>query len=114
MIDRVRHKDNQMLIFSYRVHDEEKISEACATVIDRLVSFDVDQEIVNRLSLLEQHYDVFLSYSHFNEDIAKRVIKELRIYQPDINIFIDTAELKAGGAWQQALYEAIGKCNMLQ
>jgi hypothetical protein len=83
------------------------------TVIGRLVSFDVDLETTSRLSLLEPHYDVFLSYSHFNEDMAKNVMKKLRICQPDINIFIDTAELKAGGAWQQALYEAIGEHNIL-
>ena len=76
------------------------------------MSFDVDEETVKKLPLLEPHYDVFLSYSHFNKDFAKKVIKELRIYHPDVNIFIDTAELKAGGAWQQALYEAIGKTNM--
>ena len=107
-----RHKRQLNGIFS-RVHDEEKIAEACSTVIGRLALFDVDQMTENRLSHIEPHYDVFLSYSHFNEDIAKKVIKELRIYQPDIKIFIDTDDLKAGGAWQQALYEAIGKRNVL-
>lgn len=75
------------------------------------MSFNVEEEIVKKLALLEPYYDIFLSYSHFNEDFAKKVVKELRIYQPDVNIFIDTAELKAGGAWQQALYEAIGNNN---
>ena len=69
-------------------------------MIGRLVSFDVDHDTEGKLSLLEPSYDVFLSYSHFNEDMAKNVTKELHIYRPDINIFIDTAELKAGGAWQ--------------
>ena len=99
-------------LFFCRIHDKEKVAEACTTVIGRLVSFDVDQDTIGRLSLLEPNYDVFLSYSHFNEDVAKNVTKELRIYRPDINIFIDTAELKAGGAWQEALYEAIGEHNM--
>ena len=83
---------------------------ACATVISRLTPFDVtsSQDLVEKLSLLEEHYDIFLSYSHCNEEQAKEIMKELRTYQPDINIFIDTAELKVGATWQQALYEALG------
>lgn len=95
--------------FSCREHDVGKVANACATVIDRFGSYDADNVIAQRLTFLEPHYDVFMSYSHVNEDTAKELIKELRIYQPDINIFIDTAELKAGSAWQQVLYEAVGK-----
>lgn len=93
------------------MNDLEKMAFACATVSGRLTPLNLppDQDnVVEDIPLLQEHYDVFLSYSHYNDDVAKRIIKELRIYQPDINIFIDTAELKAGGVWQQTLYEALG------
>ncbi|XP_028416557.1 uncharacterized protein LOC114540636 [Dendronephthya gigantea] len=96
-----------------REHDAEKIGEACVTVVERIVSYGADNVDAKRLTFLEPHYDVFMSYSHINEDVAKQVIKELRIYQPDINIFIDTTELKAGSAWQQALYEAIERSKVM-
>lgn len=53
-------------------------------------------------------YDVFISYSHQNSDIAHRIRDEILSSQPDWSIFIDVAELKTGMAWQVKLYHSIG------
>lgn len=95
-----------------RINSAEKISVACITVVSWLLSTPLKssgQDESEKVSSAQGNYDVFLSYCHRNEDKAKQVMKELRIQQPNINIFLDTAELKAGGAWQQTLYEALGK-----
>jgi TIR domain len=52
-------------------------------------------------------YEVFVSYSHDDTDVASRVVDELRRRVPGVRVFFDRMTLDPGAAWQQAIYEAI-------
>ena len=99
----------------FRISFEEKLSAACVTVIGSLscealeVTTKNDKDTPTSPKPSSQSYDVFLSYSHCNSEQAMQIVKELRSKKPDLDIFIDTTELKAGGAWQLTLYNALGK-----
>ena len=104
----------------FRISFQEKLNAACVTVIGSLSCevLEVSKEKDTRTSPKpsDQTYDIFLSYSHCNSKYAMEIVKELRHNKPDLNIFIDTTELKAGGAWQLTLYKALGKfchCGVL-
>ncbi|CAB4038898.1 uncharacterized protein LOC110065298, partial [Paramuricea clavata] len=96
-----------------RISFQEKLNAACLTVIGSLsyealeVTTKADKDTLASPKPANQTYDVFLSYSHCNSEHAMQIMKELRIKKPDLDIFIDTAELKAGGAWQLTLYNAL-------
>ena len=98
----------------FRISFEEKLNAACITVIGSLSCEQVEllkndvKDTSTSQETSNQTYDVFLSYSHRNLEHAMRIIKELRVKKPDLNIFIDRTELKAGGAWQLTLYTALG------
>ena len=55
-----------------------------------------------------QMYDVFISYSHQNSDMAHKIKDTILSFHPNWTIFIDVAELKTGVAWQVKLYKSIG------
>ncbi len=55
-------------------------------------------------------YDFFISYSWKNKNEVDFLIKELRSSQPGIRLFLDREELKAGVAWQSAIYQALEDC----
>ena len=63
-------------------------------------------------TLLGDHYDVFISYSHKNSDAAQEIKRHLAVFHPDWKIFIDVADLKTGVAWQTKLYNSIGRSNV--
>ena len=98
--------------------DHEKISQACHIVVDWLQSHLAE---LNHLTpegqtalavakpLIKTQYDVFISYSHQNSDVAHNIQKFLSVIQPDWNIFIDITELKTGVSWQVKLYDSIGE-----
>ncbi len=67
-----------------------KISKACEQLIEELGRSD------SKTEQLEQSYDVFISYSHRNVDVAKKCHQLLQESYPDIKIFFDYDELKAG------------------
>ena len=56
-------------------------------------------------------YDVFISYSHDDTQEVKTLTDELKKLRPDLNIFLDSSELKTGMAWQQELYENLDDCR---
>jgi hypothetical protein len=99
----------------FRISFQEKLNAACLTVIGSLsyealdLTTKADKDTLASPKPASQTYDVFLSYSHCNSEHAMQIMKELRIKKPDLDIFIDTTELKAGGAWQLTLYNALGK-----
>lgn len=94
----------------------QKLSYACVTVVSCLtVTSDQTKSQSQQHSHISDekvlstphNYDVFLSYSHCNEDKAQQIMKVLLIHNPNLDIFIDKAQLKAGAAWQQELYDAL-------
>jgi hypothetical protein len=99
----------------FRISFQEKLNAACVTVIGSFSCEVLEITTKNKKDTpaspkpSAQTYDVFLSYSHCNSEYARQIVKELRHKKPDLNIFIDTTELKAGGAWQLTLYNALGK-----
>eukprot|EP00741_Cyanophora_paradoxa_P008738 tig00000140_g8460.t1 len=52
-------------------------------------------------------WDVFISYSHRNGDIASLVLRLLQEKRPRLRVFFDNAALHNGCYWQQELYAAI-------
>ena len=76
-----------------------------------------DNEMSNKAQILlssvganeSENYDVFISYSHQNSDMAHKIKDEILTFHPNWNIFIDVSELKTGVAWQVKLYSSIGK-----
>ncbi|GFN81164.1 collagen alpha-6(vi) chain [Plakobranchus ocellatus] len=58
-------------------------------------------------------YDVLISYSHRNREEPSKFFKILKEKYPDLNVFFDQSELKAGNLWQQALYEAVDKSSCI-
>jgi O-acetyl-ADP-ribose deacetylase (regulator of RNase III) len=55
----------------------------------------------------QKDYDVFLSYSHADREVADHVVTMLRRLQPDLRIFRDTAELRAGHDYRVQLDRAV-------
>ena len=101
------------------------MSNACSVVANWLrsnlpklktVSFHGDETVSQAPALLGDHYDVFISYSHKNSDVAHEIKHHLAVFHPDWKIFIDVADLKTGVVWQTKLYNSIGKTilNMFQ
>ena len=97
---------------------DENISSACLTVTNWLSSnlskLKQPQDHAVKpstvpMSLSADHYDVFISYSHRNGDVAHLIKEHITSSHPDWRIFIDVADLKTGVAWQTKLYKSIGK-----
>ncbi|XP_041353478.1 uncharacterized protein LOC121371556 isoform X2 [Gigantopelta aegis] len=59
-----------------------------------------------------QTYDVFISYSHKHESMAKHFLHLLEEKDSDLNVFYDRTDLKMGSRWQDTLYGGIcsSKC----
>ena len=58
-------------------------------------------------------YDLFISYSHKNADIANSIVEDLKALKPDMRIFIDHQELIPGIAWQDKLYRSLDDSRMV-
>ena len=54
-------------------------------------------------------FDVFVSYSHQNSEIADAFVALLRARRPAIRIFLDREHLQTGMAWQEEIYESLEK-----
>lgn len=52
-------------------------------------------------------YDVFVSYSHCDEEAMLRLIKLLKAGNPRVKPFVDRLELMPGEPWQKRIFEAI-------
>ncbi|XP_038064142.1 uncharacterized protein LOC119734685 [Patiria miniata] len=92
--------------------DEAKISEGCEHLVQSLAhsSMKVHTEMVIA-DTSPLHYDVFVSYSHQDSRLAAPIVEKLQKMNPELRIFFDIQELKAGTAWQKMLYHAIDGCR---
>uniref|UniRef100_A0A7S2RVX3 TIR domain-containing protein n=1 Tax=Mucochytrium quahogii TaxID=96639 RepID=A0A7S2RVX3_9STRA len=54
-----------------------------------------------------KEYDVFISYSQKFASQAKAAMEMLKHFNPNLRCFVDTVNLKTGGRWQKALYDAL-------
>ena len=52
-------------------------------------------------------FDLFISYSHANTQIADALVRILRDLRPGVRVFVDRHELDAGMAWQEAIFEGL-------
>lgn len=79
---------------SPRPHDPSKIQDACSTL-----SVSLSITLHTELSVAEfdpLRYDVFLSYSHRDTEKANCFVDVLQKLAPNLKIFFDVQELKAG------------------
>ncbi|XP_022091443.1 uncharacterized protein LOC110979712 [Acanthaster planci] len=92
--------------------DEVKISDGCAHLVQSLehasMKVHIEMVIADASPL---HYDIFVSYSHRDSKLAIPVVEKLQRMNPDLRIFFDIQELKAGTTWQKMLYHAIDGCR---
>ncbi len=114
-------RKNVLCLSSKRPFQDENISKACSVVTNWLernlpkLKKNQDQETSPALTgepFLTGHYDVFISYSHQNSEVAHQIKQHIMISHPDWRIFIDVADLKTGVAWQTKLYNSIGKNSL--
>ncbi|XP_063963013.1 uncharacterized protein LOC129270950 [Lytechinus pictus] len=88
-----------------RPHDPSKIQVACSEL-----SVSLSVSVHAELTVAEfdpLHYDVFLSYSHRDTEKANCFVDMLQHLAPNLKIFFDVQELKAGKSWQRTLYHSI-------
>ncbi|CAL1535073.1 unnamed protein product, partial [Lymnaea stagnalis] len=98
---------------------EELLDLACSNLIHSIkdrhtesLSSEVSQDASDGEALRRSKdtvYDVFVSYSHSCAQLPKELVQVLQRNHPELNVFFDLSELKAGNLWQQALYEAMDK-----
>lgn len=100
--------------FFYRQKDLEKLRVAVDAIHNWFQTNSVEtvhkeqSAVTEKSETSSNSYEVFISYSHCNENKALQVLESLKIYNPDLNVFIDTAGLQTGRSWQQSLFHAIG------
>jgi len=54
-------------------------------------------------------YDVFISYNHRDQDLAKQIAKELKVW--GLKVWFDDWELKPGSTWQEGLTKGLMESN---
>ncbi|KAJ8037709.1 hypothetical protein HOLleu_18600 [Holothuria leucospilota] len=88
-----------------RSQDAESINSACYQIIISLsINFTRSLSVMNASVV---RYDLFLSYSHKDTEMAQKIVKMLQDLNPHLKIFFDVQELKTGKSWQRALYHSI-------
>ena len=73
--------------FHHRDGDLGKIKNACENLVEQVKVATAHKQI---------QYDVFISYSHKNTEIATKMLSQLRETKKNLNIFFDYEELKTG------------------
>ncbi|KAJ8037711.1 hypothetical protein HOLleu_18602 [Holothuria leucospilota] len=88
-----------------RPQDEDSINSACYQVIVSLsVNFTRTISILNPIVI---QYDLFISYSHKDTEVAQKIVKMLQDVNPELKVFFDVLEIKTGKSWQRAMYHSI-------
>ncbi|XP_059171978.1 uncharacterized protein LOC131953016 [Physella acuta] len=99
---------------------EQVLNKACADVIDSVKHQHIDTGVDSNIDDTDKAklaknknivYDIFISYSHRHVKEPKELAQILQKKNPELNIFFDVNELKAGNLWQEALYEAVDKSH---
>ena len=79
---------------SSRPHDPSKIQDACSELsVSLSVTLHTELTVADFDPL---RYDIFLSYSHRDTEKAKCFVELLQKLAPNLKIFFDVQELKAG------------------
>ncbi|XP_012942474.1 uncharacterized protein LOC101852264 [Aplysia californica] len=93
---------------------EGKITSACAELVTTLHTDTVTSDPADDqgdVSVVKESpiYDVFVSYSHRNPEMARALVELMGRKYPELYVFFDRSELKSGNVWQQTLYEAVDR-----
>ena len=56
-------------------------------------------------------YDIYLSYSKEDKDIADSIQKALKAANPDVRIFGDKQEIDSEAVWQQDMYQVMRRSS---
>lgn len=91
-----------------RLPSKENIGKACKKLVPSVNSGSTSELPVDSISL-GMEYDLFISYSHKDTEIATSIYDYIRKRKPHWKIFIDQQNLNAGTAWQTKLYRSIGR-----
>ncbi len=59
----------------------------------------------------DPQYDCFISYARVDSAAVDQFVAELTRAQPNLRIFQDKLELKAGSSWQEELDDALAHCK---
>ncbi|XP_072037364.1 uncharacterized protein [Amphiura filiformis] len=88
-----------------RPNDNKKIEEACkALIVSMTIKVHLETLVVDPAPI---QYDIFLSYSHRDDEQAYYIVELLRKLHPKLRVFFDLQELKTGKSWQRTLYHSI-------
>jgi hypothetical protein len=52
-------------------------------------------------------FDIFVSYSHKDQEAVDYLVGELRARRHGLRVFVDRLELRPGDAWQQHIFESL-------
>ena len=74
------------------------------------VTLDYDLAMKQKALSLDSKFDVFISYSHKNHQVATTIYNYIKQHKPHWIVFLDQDNLKAGHSWQSKLYQSIGRC----
>ena len=58
-------------------------------------------------------FDVFVSYSHKDAEVATAFVECLREIRPDVRVFVDRDTLRVGMAWQEEIFESLERSRLV-
>ena len=107
--------------FNCHKYDETKMTEAIKQIYQAFVAeYKLPRVVANgkkEQAQLEDSgvgvqpdYDVFISYAHKNKDIMTLLRNNL---SSSLVVFMDSAELRTGNQWQQAIYESLERSTLV-
>ena len=101
------------IVIFFRSLETSTITDACCMVSSSFTSealtLTQEHKLLASTSSLHEIFDVFISYSHKDTEVAKKIVKLMRTTMKDWNVFFDQKDLRVGSTWQLKLYSSIGE-----
>ena len=102
-----------LFVIFFRSLETNAITDACCMVsssfkIEKL-KLTQEDKLIATTSSLHEIFDVFISYSHKDTEIATKIVKLMRTKMRNWNVFFDQKDLRVGSTWQLKLYSSIGE-----